>query len=360
VIGSIISETGPFASSDAAGADGIKAWASYVNSHGGIDGHPVQLTVKDDQGNPATALSIVKSFAADSNTLAIVGSVSSEEGAWGPVASAEKLPVVGDFPFTPVSYSSKYVYPQGTTFPSTLYGQVYAAIKLAGAKKIGLYYCAEESACAGSVDPVKAAATSLGGTLVNSQAVPATAPNYDAVCQAAKSAGVSTMVMALGESTIVSVAQSCASVAFKPNYVFQTTALTPAQGSVAPLNNHSYGVTETFPWVSSGTPAQEAFQAGVKAANVPASAYGAALSLAWTGGALFQNAMKGATGAPSRASVASAVENMPKGTTLDGLAPPLTYAAGAPTPQVKCFFVMKLSDGQWAAPYGATKTFCQP
>jgi branched-chain amino acid transport system substrate-binding protein len=360
VIGSIVSETGPFASSDAAGAEGIKAWASYVNSHGGINGHPIQLSVKDDQGNPATALSIVKSFAADSKVLALVGSVSSEEGAWGPVASAEKLPVVGDFPFTPVSYSSKYVYPQGTTFPSTLYGQVYAAIKLAHAQKIGLYYCAEESACAGSVGPVKSAATSLGGALVNAQAVPATAPNYDAVCQAAKSAGVQTMVMALGEGTIVSLANSCASVGYTPNYVYQTTALTPAQGSVSSLNNHSYGVTETFPWVSSGTVAQQAFQSGVKAANVPANDYGAALSLAWTGGALFQNAMTSSIDASTRASVATAVESLPKGTTLGGLAPPLTYAAGGATPQVKCFFVMKLADGKWTSPYGATKTFCQP
>jgi len=360
VIGSIVSQTGPFASSDAPGAEGIKAWAAYVNSHGGINGHQVQLSVKDDQGNPAVALSEIKAFAAQSNLIAVVGSVSSEEGAWGPVASAEKLPVVGDFPFTPVSYSAKYVYPQGTTFPSTLYGQVYAAVKLAHNTRIGFYYCAEESACALSVPAVKAAAASLGGTVVNTQAVPATAPNYDSVCQAAKSAGVQSMVLALGESTIVSVAQSCASVAFTPNYSFQTTSLEPSEGSIAPLNNHSYGITETFPWVSSGTAAQQAFQAGDKAANVPASDYGAALSLAWTGGALFQSAMQNVSGTATRAAVASAVSSLPKGDTLGGLAPPLTYVANAPTPQIKCFFVMKLSGGQWSAPYGATKTFCQP
>lgn len=359
IIGSIASETGPFGSSDGAGALGIKAWAAYINSHGGINGHPVELTVKDDQGNPSVALSDIRSFAAQPNLLAIVGSVSSTEDSWGPIASAEHLPVVGDFPFTALSYSAEYIFPQGTTVPSALYGQAYAAIKLDHTTKIGFFYCAEEPACADSIAPVKEYAAELGGSLVNTQAVSATAPNYDAVCQAAKSSGVQALVLALGEGTIVSLAQSCSSVGFTPAYIAQSTALVPSEGSVPGLNNHTYGVLETFPWVSAGTPAQQAFQAGIQAAGIPASANGAALSLAWTGGALFEAAVKSVTGTVTRASIANALWDLPKGTTLDGLAPPLTYAANAPSPQQKCFFVMKLSDGTWTAPYGPTKTFCQ-
>ena len=360
VIGSIVSETGAFGSSDGAGAAGIMAWAAYVNGHGGINGHPVELTVKDDQGSPSVALSDIRGFAAQSNLLAIVGSVSSAEDSWGPIASAEHLPVVGDFPFTPFSYSADYVFPQGTTLPSTLYGEVYAATELDHATKIGFFYCAEESACAGSIAPIKEAAATLGGSVVNTQAVSATAPNYDAVCQAAKSAGVQALIVALGEGTIVSLAQSCSSIGYTPAYVAQTTALVPSEGSIPGLNNHLYGVVETFPWVSTGTPAQQAFQAGIRAANIPASTDGAALSLAWTGGALFETAAKSVTGTVTRAAIANALWNLPKGTTLDGLAPPLTYAANAASPQQKCFFVTKLSDGKWTAPYGATKTFCQP
>lgn len=360
VIGSIASETGPFGSSDAAGAQGIKAWAAYVNSHGGINGHPVQLTVKDDQGNPSVALSDIRSFATQPDLLALVGNVSSTEASWAPIASAEHLPVVGDYPFTTVSYSTKYVFPQGTTVPSALYGQVYAAVKLDHASKVGFFYCAEEPACADSIAPVKQTAAALGGSLVNTQAVPATAPNYDAVCEAAKSSGVQAMIVALGEGTIASLAQSCSSVGFKPAYIAQSTALAPSQGSAPGLNNHAYGVVDTFPWVSAGTPAQQAFQAGIRAAGIPASANGAALSLAWTGGALFEAAVKSGSGTVSRESIADALWKLPKGTTLGGLAPPLTYAANAPSPQQKCFFVMKLSGGKWTAPYGPAKTFCQP
>ena len=358
VLGSITSETGPFASSDAPGAPGIEAWATYVNAHGGINGHPVKVTVKDDQGNPSIAISDVKAFASQSDVLALVGSISSEEGSWGPVASALKLPVVGDFPFTPVSYGEPYIFPQGTTFPSLLYGQVYAAVKLEHTPKVGLYYCAEESACAGSVPPVKEFATQLGGKVVSAEGVSATAPNYDAVCQAAKSAGVQTMILALGESTIVSVANSCASIDYHPNFDFQSTSLEPSQGSIASMNNHSIGVTETFPWMASTTSAQQAFQAGTK--NVPAKYVGAALSLAWTSGALFQAAIAHSHGTVSRQSIAEALWGLPKGDTLGGLAPPLAYKANSPAPQVKCFFAEKLSGGKWAPVGGGSKTFCQP
>ena len=359
VIGNITSETGTFGSSDGAGAIGMEAWAKYVNAHGGINGHKVKLEVKDDQGLPNVAISDVKAFAAQKNVLAIVGNVSSEIGTFAPVASALKLPIVGEFPFTPVSYTVKYDFPQGTTFPSILYGQVYSAIKTGHAKKIGLYYCAEESACAGSVPAVKAAASSLGGSMVDSQAVPYTAPNYDSVCQAAKNAGVQSMVMALGVGTIISVAESCASIGYHPSYVVQTTALEPAEGAVPAMNNHTYGVTETFPWGAHATPAQRQFQAGIKAANVPSKDKGAALSLGWTGGALFAAAMENVTGPASRSALVKALWHLPKGDTLGGLAPPLTFKANAPSPQQKCFFVETLVNGKWKAPYGA-KTFCQP
>ncbi len=319
VIGSLTSLTGDFGTTDGGGAYGVKAWASYVNSHGGINGHPVKLTVKDDQGSPSVALSEIKGFAAQKNVIALVGNVSSVEASWAPIAQAEKLPVVGDFPFTPASYTTKYVYPQGTTFPSILYGEVYSAVKLAHDKKIAFFYCAEESACSLSVPAIKAYATADGGTLVNSQAVSATAPNYDAVCTAAKQAGAQALVLALGDTTIVSLAQSCSSSGYTPEYVMQTTAVAPLETTVPGLKNSSYGVLETFPWTATSTPAQKTFQAAVKAAKVPANEYGAALSLGYTGGALFQAAASTVKGTLTRASLATALWKLPKGDTLGRL-----------------------------------------
>lgn len=359
-IGSLVTETGTFASSDGPGAYGIKAWAQYVNAHGGINGHPVKLDLKDDKNNPSVAVSAIKQWAANKDVVAVVGSVSGVEQSWAPVASKVGLPVVGDFPFTPVSFTKKYVFPQATTFPSVLYGEVYSSVKLAKADNVAFFYCAEEPACALSTPVVKKEAAALGGSLVNAQGIPATAPNYDAQCTAAKKAGADAVILALGAGTIMSLAQSCESVGYHPAYVFQTTSVTPQMGTVAALKDSSYGVVGTFPWVAHKTPGQKAFQEGVKAVNVPADKMGAAVSLGWTGGALFEAAAKTVSGDLTRESLSDALWSLPKGTTLDGLAPPLTYKRDAPSPEQKCFFVMKMSNGKWSAPYGPTKTFCQP
>jgi len=359
VVGSIVTQTGTFASSNSGGALGIKAWADAVNKQGGINGRPVKLIVKDDQNNPSVGLSTIKEFAANKDMVAVVGSVSAVEDAWAPVASAAGLPVVGDFPYQAISFSTKHVFPQGTTFPSVLYGEVYAAVKLAKAEKIAFFYCAEQPACSKSAPVVKAHAKTLGGSLVNAQGVPATAPNFDAQCSAAQKSGATAIAMALGAGTIISLAESCASIGYRPKYVFQTTALTPQHASVDALKDSSFGVVQTFPWVADSTPAQKEFQAAIKAADVPADKLGAAVSLGYTGGALFQEAAKSMKGEATRESVSDALWSLPPKTTLDGLAPPLTYKRDAPSPEQKCFFVMKLSNGEWTSPY-ADQEFCQP
>src|SRR5260370_1361855 len=52
---------------------GMQAWASYVNAHGGINGHPVDLIVKDDQGSATNALAAVKELVSQDHVIAIVG-----------------------------------------------------------------------------------------------------------------------------------------------------------------------------------------------------------------------------------------------------------------------------------------------
>jgi branched-chain amino acid transport system substrate-binding protein len=35
----------------------VEAWASYINAKGGINGHPVELDIRETNGDPATAAS---------------------------------------------------------------------------------------------------------------------------------------------------------------------------------------------------------------------------------------------------------------------------------------------------------------
>src|SRR5258708_30790171 len=60
VIGNVGSYSGVEASSEAAAPIVLKAWSSWVNAHGGLNGHPVKLIVKDIGANPTGGLAAVK------------------------------------------------------------------------------------------------------------------------------------------------------------------------------------------------------------------------------------------------------------------------------------------------------------
>jgi branched-chain amino acid transport system substrate-binding protein len=59
-LGAICSCSGVQAASLAGLKEISNVWAESVNAAGGINGHPVKLTVMDDGGNPATAVQDVK------------------------------------------------------------------------------------------------------------------------------------------------------------------------------------------------------------------------------------------------------------------------------------------------------------
>lgn len=60
--------TGPLSSLGVPWANGLQAYFSWVNSHGGIDGHRVKLTVLDDGSNATTGTSNVRQFISGNDT----------------------------------------------------------------------------------------------------------------------------------------------------------------------------------------------------------------------------------------------------------------------------------------------------
>ena len=59
-----------------------QTWADSVNAAGGVNGHPVKLTVLDDGGNPATALQDVKQLVESDHIQALVSDGSLADNSW--------------------------------------------------------------------------------------------------------------------------------------------------------------------------------------------------------------------------------------------------------------------------------------
>lgn len=68
-VGTYSATTGNFTN---AGKPAIEAWADWVNAHGGINGHPVKLIVKDNMNDEAQAVSEVQQLVQQDHVVVFV------------------------------------------------------------------------------------------------------------------------------------------------------------------------------------------------------------------------------------------------------------------------------------------------
>jgi branched-chain amino acid transport system substrate-binding protein len=78
-IGAILGVTGPAANLGAPEAKTMEMLVEEANAKGGIDGHPIQLIVKDSQASPEKAVSFAKQLIEEEQVLAIIGPSTSGE-----------------------------------------------------------------------------------------------------------------------------------------------------------------------------------------------------------------------------------------------------------------------------------------
>jgi len=93
-IGDIGSLTGPEASSIDQTTEVLEAWAKAVNAKGGLQGHPINLIVKDDGYNPTTSLAQVESMVTADHIVALIDN-SDVDTTWYKYVEQNKVPVIG-------------------------------------------------------------------------------------------------------------------------------------------------------------------------------------------------------------------------------------------------------------------------
>lgn len=73
VIGGVFSVTGRASFLGEPEKNSMELYADIVNKEGGIDGHPIEVIIYDDEGDPTKAVTMVKKLIEKDNVLAIVG-----------------------------------------------------------------------------------------------------------------------------------------------------------------------------------------------------------------------------------------------------------------------------------------------
>jgi branched-chain amino acid transport system substrate-binding protein len=334
----------------------IQAWAKSVNASGGINGHPVDVIVKDDGSNPATGLLAAKALVGQDHVMAIVGEESLVDASWASYVAGSGVPVVGGLTIESAFLSNPDFYPSGAQIVGLLAGSGQLA-KQAGKKDLGIVYCAESPICAQLV-PIGQGLAKLSGLKSFAEKISATAPSYAAPCLAAKSAGVDSMFIGDNGAIVQRFVDACAQQGYKPVQTSSMETAVPAWLSDATFNGALLDGTNANTFDPS-TPAIQAFRAAVTRyapGLISSAGFTYDTILPWAGGQLFQAAAKAAHLTPSStpADVKKGLYAL-KNDTLGGLAPPLTFTPGRPS-FVPCYFTATVSGGKFVSQNGDKPT----
>jgi branched-chain amino acid transport system substrate-binding protein len=318
----------------------IEAWTKYTNENGGINGHPVKVTLVDDGGDAAKSLAAAKKLVSEGVVAISDGTVL--DGTWEKYAEEQGVPVLCGV-VQPDCTTNADFFPQVSTTPALLYGFLSNALK-AGSKKFGVIYCAEVAACKSYAELTKELLKNvLGeGEFVWSGSFAASEPDYTAQCLAAKEAGVEAWFPTHAPDVDERLMEDCRNQGFDP--VVLATGGAPGNttenygGTSAIYSQSSLPIATAFE--GTATPGAERFAAAMEqfASNVKVSELNDYTMPLWTGLEVFRIAGEGGELSPTSTTedVKNALWGL-KEETVGGLAPPLTYVKEKPT-MINCWF----------------------
>jgi len=348
-LGFICSCTGAQASQLGHQDDAAQVWVNSVNDAGGINGAPVELTIKDDGGDPAKALQAVKELVEQDKVVALVGQFSLADAAFADYVSQKGIPVVGGIsPDTPYLTNPDF-FPSGSQLLVQTAGTL-ALAQEAGKKRIGVMYCAESPICA-QLEPLATGLGQLYGLEASFAKVSATQPNYTAQCLQFKNDGVDALFPGVASPVALKIVADCAKQNYKPQVVSQTSTLANTwfddpnmEGALLSGFNANPFDTESPSMQEFRDAYEKYFPGDLEGKDFSYDAIGV-----WAGGKLFEAAAKA-----GKIDASSTAEDVKKGLyalkdeTLGGLSGPLNFTPDKPA-FVPCYFGQKIEGGALAS-----------
>jgi branched-chain amino acid transport system substrate-binding protein len=347
-VGIICACSGVYAGVNQDGEDAYTAFVNTVNASGGINGHPIHLTVENDQGLPGNSLADVQTLISDH--VDAIDDITTLDATWEAQVKAANIPVIGLIPAGVPFYTNSDFYNEGGTNDSAVYAVV-ATAKAAGATNLGVIYCAEAPVCQALVPLVKADGQKLGLPVTYSASIAAASPNYTAQCVAAQEAHVTALAVFDTTAPNVRLATNCTTQGYDPIYVTEGQGFSANQAQAPGFSKSLWSEYPNIPYWDTSSPAVQAMTAAVNKyypglQNNPV-AWTEGGAEGWPAGLLLEDAVKAggltASGTPSAAEIVKGLESL-HGDTLDGWAPPLTFPAGQVHP-IDCWFIGRVQNG---------------
>ncbi len=339
-----------------AGKLALEAWGKWVNAHGGINGHPVKLVIRNNGGDQAQAVSLVKELVEEEHVVAFVAQQDGSLNAgYTDYLKEKNIPVLGGSVFTLEPWvTHPMFFPQGLTALPTI-NSIIDAVKVKGYDRIGSLACAEAAQCSAANTLIESLAKANGMTYAYGGTVSSTAPDYTATCLAAKEKKTQAIVLLIADADQgIKIADDCARQDFTPSWVLPGEAI--SDGYLEPdsfdkaLNN-----APVIPWFVKDASTKD-FHAALKkyAPDLDLSDVDLPLNAvdAWVAGLMFQKAVElsGATGIPTSADLLAGLGKF-QDETLGGMALGLTFTDPSDKTQ-RCYITIEIKKHKFTLPNG--------
>jgi branched-chain amino acid transport system substrate-binding protein len=351
VIGNVgnYSNSGQFGPQYLQAAHGLQAWASFTNAHGGLNGHPVKIVVKDDANNVSTSLRAVETMITSDHVVAIAAvPASGTDNAWANYVKAQKVPVIGGISTDPNWDGNPYMLSLNADAVAFVTGQ-FAAAKGQGTT-VGVFSCAELTACKSGIPLFAGVTAKLGLKYAGTQLVAASATDYTAQCQALKNAGADIVVPELDGPTAKRVLDACALQGFTPKSILPASLIDTALLN-DPVFNGATGITTSPLWFGSLPQFEQDFDATYKSL-FPSEVPNGFSTLGWQAGEVIGTALKTAPDTVTSQTVVDALNAQPANSTFGGWTPPISFPAGKSTAVSSCVWYVGIENKALTAPRG--------
>ncbi|MCU1691855.1 MAG: hypothetical protein JWM64_946 [Frankiales bacterium] len=342
VIGAVGQLTGALGTAFVGGNKAVSAWVASVNQAGGLGCHPVKYITADDGGDPSRHLSLVRQLVEQDKVIAMVHQPALLTGqASESYVKSKGIPVIGQEGGELQTYDSPVFFNHATAGNALIDFTLVAGAKAAlaaGKTKVGTLTCQEVSYCNTADKRWAALAPGVGFKAVYRGQASLVNVDFTSQCLAARDAGAQALAVAFDSTGIHRIAQSCASVGYKPliictsvqsNLDFQDDA--NLKGAVVALN--------VLPWFLDKEPAVQKYQSTLKK-FAPGLAIDASSMNGWAAAQLFAQAKSAfAEDTVTSAGIIKSLAGV-KDNDLGGLTYPLSFAPGKPQVAKTCGWVV--------------------
>jgi ABC-type branched-subunit amino acid transport system substrate-binding protein len=349
-LGSVGTFSGPVGAVVKDTTTGLRVWAQWTNAHGGLNGHPVEVLVGDDGGDPGRYNSLLQQFYEQKGVLAFLyNTLGFAPAGNNKYLDSKKIFMFGSEGGTEVAYHDPYVLtatPTGRTNADSMLLALGHAMKATGTTKLAGFACSDFSLC-DNFDSSwsKADVLRKAGFVSVARGRPSmTQPDYTANCIAAKQAGAEVLIFGMDTSAIRRFAGDCARQGYKPRLSTADLLALPD----LPLDPNADGLvigTKMAPFTDLRVPGiKECYEAfGKFAPGMPVSG---SHTNGWIIGEFFAAAAAHLPDNPTLKDVADGVYSI-KDNNLKGMTYPITMTRDMPQPRQLCYGIVVIKDRRY-------------